>query len=194
MGGACGGPLYTSMFYPRQDINPPMSESGGVHGDSPRWEYLIAHHFPARYSRTFALPWGTRRYHICARCAGQVVGVLAYIGFVIFALSRDTGFFTPQVQFLFAFAPLPGAIDWVTQAVGRRESTNAVRLLTGLLAGATMADGIALIVLQQWALVAVACFVLTGYILGLLLAIRRSGAWAQIIEEHFPGLEIERAP
>ncbi len=171
-----------------------MSESGGANGDPPRWEYLIAHHFPARCSRTFAVPWGTRRYHICARCTGEVIGVLAYIVFVIVALPRYTEFFTPQVQFLFAFAPLPGAIDWVTQAVGWRESTNTLRVLTGLLAGATMADGIALIVLQQWALVVAACLVLTGYILGILLAIRRSGAWARVLEEHFPGLEIETTP
>jgi len=189
-----GEPLDTRRFYPRRELNQSMSESGGADGDAPRWEYLIAHHFPARYSRTFAVPWGARRYHICARCTGQFVGILAYIVFVIIALPRYTGFFTPQVQFLFAFAPLPGAIDWVTQAVGRRESTNTIRVLTGLLAGATMADGIALIVLQQWALVAAAGLVLTGYMLGILLAIRRSGAWARIIEEHFPGLEIETTP
>ncbi|MFZ0700022.1 MAG: DUF2085 domain-containing protein [Thermoplasmata archaeon] len=171
-----------------------MSNGAGANGSAHRWEYLIAHHFPDRYRRTLTVPWGTRQYHLCARCTGQALGVLAYVAFVIVALPYLGGFFAPQVQFLFAFAPLPGAIDWVSQAIGRRESTNALRLLTGVLAGATMADGIALIVLQQWALVGAAFLVLAGYILGILLVIRRSGAWVRIIEEHFPGLEFESAP
>lgn len=181
-------------FYPLRDLNQPMAASGALIADPPRWDYLLAHHFPERYRRTFSLRAGSRRYHLCARCTGQVLGILAYIAFVVLAVPHVAGFYTPPVQFLFAFAPLPGAIDWVTQAIGRRESTNALRVATGFLAGATMADGIALVLLQQWALVGAAFLVLAGYIVGLLIAIRRSGAWTRIIEEHFPGLELESAP
>lgn len=168
-----------------------MPDGNGPPEEAPRWEYLIAHHFPPRYGRTFTVPWATHRYHICARCTGQALGVLAYVAVALVTLPHSPGLLAPQVQFLFAFGPLPGALDWVTQAVGRRESTNGLRLITGALAGATMADGVALIVFQQWILVAAASLILAGYVIGLLFAIRRFGAWSRVIEEHFPGLEIE---
>lgn len=182
-----------SRFYPSRDLNQPMAEGRGASTDPPQWEYLIAHHFPDRYRRTLRGPGRLCRYHVCARCTGQVLGILAYVILVLVAAPDYGGFFTVQTQVLFAFAPLPGAIDWVTQAVGRRESTNSLRVVTGFLAGATMADGIALIVLQRWMIVAAAFAVLAGYILGLLLTIRASGAWEKIIEEHFPGLEVKSA-
>jgi len=43
----------------------------------------------------------------------------------------------PELYFsaVFAISPLPAVIDWATQTIGRRESSNHIRLLTGYLLG-----------------------------------------------------------
>lgn len=68
---------------------------------------------------------------ICARCVGIYAGLLAGLAaFRLMTMLRE------RVARTFAFiAILPLAIDGLTQLAGLRESTNPLRIATGVLAG-----------------------------------------------------------
>jgi len=160
-------------------------------GGSPAWEYLLAHHFPSRYSRTIAIRFGRRSYHFCARCSGQVVGALAYLAVVLVSPSARSLLFDPRVEWVLAFFPLLAAWDWVGQAEGRRESTNPLRIVSGALLGFAALDVLALLLTGRWTSLAGAILVVAAYLGVVALALRASGAWRRVLEEHFPGIAIE---
>ncbi len=102
-------------------------------GASPKWRLLFRVLCHGIERRCFDL-WHTPM-PICARCTGIYIGMLA--GIVIFAL-------LPRLEeriarWALAIALVPMAIDGLTQLVMLRESTNSLRLETGLLAGAAFA-------------------------------------------------------
>jgi uncharacterized membrane protein len=66
---------------------------------------------------------------ICARCTGIYVGLLmGILAFVMFWKRIDAGL----ARWFVMIAVLPIGIDGITQALGLRESTNPLRLVTGL--------------------------------------------------------------
>lgn len=72
-----------------------------------------------------------RRMRICARCTGIYLGYLALAGF---AWQFWQGGALPRPLPMLALH-LPLLADGLTQAAGWRQSSNALRLLTGVLAG-----------------------------------------------------------
>ena len=68
---------------------------------------------------------------ICARCTGIYAGLL--IGLVAYWLFRSLREKTMRMIAFAAVTPL--AIDGLTQLTGLRESTNELRIATGLIAG-----------------------------------------------------------
>jgi len=72
---------------------------------------------------------------VCARCTGIYGGAL--LAASIF-LTRRTVRGANRNDLLPILALLPLALDGVTQAAGLRESTNAIRLFTGALAGSVV--------------------------------------------------------
>lgn len=104
-------------------------------GASPKWRLafrLLCHGFEARCLELFgvAMP-------ICTRCTGIYLGMLAGMAaFVAAGWIRSAPAFG-KVALLVAVLPL--AIDGLTQATGLRESTNLLRMITGLLAGTAFA-------------------------------------------------------
>ncbi len=85
---------------------------------------------------------------LCARCVGIYGGFL--VGIAMFAIvmkaadsrQQTAGYRVPHplllsaVSYLLPVAVAPLAIDGFTQLLGLRESTNPLRLATGLVAGA----------------------------------------------------------
>lgn len=72
---------------------------------------------------------------LCARCSGYLLGFTAPLLFsgLVADLSGTLGV---RVQLLACFLlALPYAVDWVTQSWGMRESSNEIRLATGVLLG-----------------------------------------------------------
>ena len=69
---------------------------------------------------------------ICSRCTAIYVGMLAGVGAGLTALSRWQISLPGWAAFLLAS---PMILDGVTQLVGLRESTNDLRIATGLVAG-----------------------------------------------------------
>lgn len=88
------------------------------------WRLLAHDHW-------FTLSLLGRELRLCARCSGYVVGLAAPA-----LLSADPTALSPAARLpalILLAAPL--ALDWVTQSWGLRESTNPVRLATGILMG-----------------------------------------------------------
>jgi uncharacterized membrane protein len=117
-----------------------------AHGASMRWRLpfrLFCHGIPERCLYIWGVPMP-----ICARCTAIYAGLAASL-VVFFLLPRMTEF-AARVVLMIAVMPL--AIDGLTQLARLRQSTNPLRLATGLTAG--IAFGI-------WAITAVESHVVT---------------------------------
>ena len=117
-----------------------------AHGASMRWRLLFRLLCYGIEKRCFDL-WGVPM-PICARCVGIYFGFLAGI-LLFFALPRIQ---EHAARWILGFAALPIFVDGITQMALLRESTNPLRIETGLLAGAAFAF---------WALSAVESHVLS---------------------------------
>ena len=98
-------------------------------GASEAWRLpfrLLCHGLPHRSYALFDVTMP-----ICARCVGVYVGLLA--GLALFPLLAKLSERTMRVVAFLAVTPL--ALDGLTQLTGLRESTNELRVITGLLAG-----------------------------------------------------------
>lgn len=92
---------------------------------------LLSHHHPTMLHRTFRISFLGRTLYLCARCSGTVIGLV--VGSIIF--SPFIGQTTIPANVVFMIITLPALIDWATQYAGFRESTNYLRLFTGILLG-----------------------------------------------------------
>jgi uncharacterized membrane protein len=111
-----------------------------AHGASMRWRLLFrlfCHGIERRCLTIWSVPMP-----ICARCTAIYVGLFA--GIAVFMLLPKIG---EELARKLAFAAaIPMLIDGLTQLTTLRESTNALRMATGVLAG---------IAFTFWALTAV---------------------------------------
>lgn len=99
-----------------------------AHGASPKWKLLfrfLCHGLPER-----SFPLFETVMPICARCSGIYAGLL--VGVAVFVLWPRIEERVARIVLYVAVTPL--AIDGLTQAVGLRESTNALRVATGIAA------------------------------------------------------------
>lgn len=132
---------------------------------------------------------GHRTIHFCARCTGQLLGVLAYLALLIAGGVLAFSVFILSVQLFFALAPLPAAVDWLTQSLHRRQSTNGIRLATGLFLGMAWTDLLALLFLGKWLWFAGGIVVLALYVAAIAVVLKVTGGWRTVIADHFPGIE-----
>jgi uncharacterized membrane protein len=104
-----------------------------ANGASMRWRLAfraLCHGIPTRCLELWSVPMP-----ICARCTAIYVGLIA--GILLFlVLPRLRAHVARRVL---AFAAVPMFIDGITQLAMFRESTNLLRIETGLLAGAAFA-------------------------------------------------------
>ncbi|CAP13680.1 DUF2085 domain-containing protein [Halobacterium salinarum] len=89
--------------------------------------YPLCHSLPDR-----SLSYHGRYFGLCARCTGMYAsGVLTVLVIILWELPFDS-----QSSVLFGgLLLIPGGIDGFTQLIGNRESTNRLRILTGILLG-----------------------------------------------------------
>lgn len=97
--------------------------------------YAICHQMPDR-----SLSYGGRALPVCARDTGIFLGFTACFLILLLAYGAEPRRY-PKWPGLLALALFiaPAAVDAVTSYAGMRESTNAVRLVTGSLAGTGLA-------------------------------------------------------
>ena len=99
------------------------------HRRLPRLPYLaLAHHYKDRLNRTFKLRLFGWEQHFCTRCTAQWASVGVFAPALL--LSGVKVGLLAWVSVLFLL-PLPALADWITQSWGFRESTTAIRLVTG---------------------------------------------------------------
>jgi uncharacterized membrane protein len=104
-----------------------------AHGWSPHWRIafrLICHGIESRCLLLFGV-----RMPICARCTAIYGGLI--LGSLLFRLSPAIQ--EKRARIVAAVGLLPMAIDGVTQLIRVRESTNLLRVETGLVAGMAIA-------------------------------------------------------
>lgn len=104
-------------------------------GASMGWRILfrfMCHGIPERCLMLFGVPMP-----LCARCAGIYAGMLAGLLVATLVLTRGAMEWMRErsVRPLAVVAMLPMGLDGVTQLTGLRESTNPLRIATGLIAG-----------------------------------------------------------
>ena len=87
-----------------------------------RFEFVVCHRIPHR-----SFFFRGRQFPVCARCTGIYA---AYLTLPVFTLD----WWTPGIIISFLLL-LPAAADGLSQAYLNRESNNALRFITGLLAG-----------------------------------------------------------
>jgi len=85
---------------------------------------LVEHHPPWLRDRCLSLKLFNKRLYLCARCTGTVLG-FATASIISYMLS----------PYLVVFLALPAMIDWGTQKLCLRESSNRLRVLTGFSLG-----------------------------------------------------------
>jgi len=97
------------------------------------WRLLAHRHW-------FTLRLLGRELRLCARCSGYALGILALTAYgSLFGLSAF-GSLDPGLQILLCYITVvPLAFDWLTQSWGWRESSNGIRLLTGIFLGVGVA-------------------------------------------------------
>ncbi|MCI4340426.1 MAG: DUF2085 domain-containing protein [Thermoplasmata archaeon] len=164
-----------------------MSGAGPTPVDPRPWEYLLSHHLPDRYDRTLRLPVGRRSVRLCTRCTAQLAGLGAFVLAAVLAIPAGPGLLSPSLQLLVALAPLPAAADWTTQAIGRRESSTPVRLVTGALLGFAFSDLLSLLVLRPWWWFVVGLGFAGLYMGAIVTVLAFTGTWRSVLEERFPG-------
>jgi uncharacterized membrane protein len=104
-----------------------------AHGWSMQWRMLfrlVCHGIPSRCLLLFGVPMP-----ICARCTAIYLGLIA--GAVVFRLVPRMSEMAARVMAI--AAALPMALDGGTQLIRLRESTNDLRVVTGLVAGIALA-------------------------------------------------------
>jgi uncharacterized membrane protein len=94
---------------------------------------LLSHHPPEKLNRTIRLPFRGRNIYLCARCTGQLLGILSLLIAWFLGFELPAWLYLPLIVVL----PLSGVIDWVTQSCKLRESRNTIRVSTGFLLGVT---------------------------------------------------------
>lgn len=78
---------------------------------------------------------GGRFLPVCTRCTGAYLGLL--IGYVILLFRKKKAKGPPNLWVTLVLS-MPMIIDTVTQTLGMRESTNSLRLITGLFFGVVL--------------------------------------------------------
>ena len=98
---------------------------------------LLTHQRSEQLDRCLRLPWfGSRRLALCSRCAGL------YPALALVALLRlNVGFLWQFARFdslLVLALSCPALADWGLSRLGRCESNNRRRVVTGILGGAAL--------------------------------------------------------
>ena len=92
------------------------------------WEYLISHR------HWITLHIFSRELHLCARCTGVILG-FSFLKIILALVASNISIPFTEGLFISLLLSTPTIIDWTTQSIGFRQSTNNLRLLTGLLEG-----------------------------------------------------------
>lgn len=96
--------------------------------------YAVCHQLPER-----SIFIEGKQLPVCARDTGIYIGSLISLLFILLSRRRRSNSIpVPYISFTFVFFMLLMGVDAVSSYVGFRETTNSIRLLTGLLVGISL--------------------------------------------------------
>lgn len=96
--------------------------------------YAVCHQLPEK-----SIFIEGKQLPVCARDTGIYFGSLISLFFILFSRRRRSNSIPiPYISFTFVFFMLLMGVDAVSSYVGFRETTNSIRLLTGLLVGISL--------------------------------------------------------
>ena len=98
----------------------------------PDWFYYLSHHSCNQLDHCLRIQVPRRKpYFVCARCAGSYLGFLiGFLGILIWNMIPYLA-----LEFIMLTFAMPVIVDWGSQYLSNRTSTNRLRLITGFLYG-----------------------------------------------------------
>jgi uncharacterized membrane protein len=98
---------------------------------------LLSHHPPSMYGHCLRVRVGGRSVYLCARCTGIYGGLILGIAVLFFLnISLTPSWFWFLVALAIGFTTV---IDWMSQRLTPRKTTNLVRAGTGFMSGLSLA-------------------------------------------------------
>ena len=144
----------------------------------------LAHHTGSRMNRTIGVRVLSWEQRFCTRCSGQWVVSAACVALML-ALRLEIAL--PIWMAVLSLLPMPALLDWVTQTWGNRESTTALRILTGSVLGIGVGFQVVAGVRLDWLAFVGGIVVAVGYMLAVYLLLRLrtppAGYMADLVEE-----------
>ncbi|MFW9800366.1 MAG: DUF2085 domain-containing protein [Candidatus Thorarchaeota archaeon] len=98
---------------------------------------MISHHPPSMYGHCLRLSFRGRSIYFCGRCSGIYTGLGLGIAFLFL-----TGFNREPTWFWFFVALAVGfstVVDWISQRLTPRKTTNTIRAVSGFISGLSLA-------------------------------------------------------
>ena len=98
---------------------------------------LISHHPPSQYGHCLRLSIGGKSIYFCARCTGLYGGLAVGVAVIVllrFVLEPSWLWF--MIALVLGFTTV---VDWMTQRIARRKTTNHIRFVTGVGSGIGLA-------------------------------------------------------
>ncbi len=98
---------------------------------------LISHHPPSQYGHCLRVSVRGRSIYFCARCTGLYGGLaLGVAGIFLLNLVLEPSWLWFMVALALGFTTV---VDWMTQRIARRKTTNHIRFITGVGSGLGLA-------------------------------------------------------
>ena len=98
---------------------------------------LISHHPPSQFGHCLRLSFRGRSIYFCARCTGLYGGLaLGVVGILLLNLVLEPSWLWFMVALALGFTTV---VDWMTQRIARRKTTNHIRFVTGIGSGVGLA-------------------------------------------------------
>jgi uncharacterized membrane protein len=98
---------------------------------------LLSHHPPSLYGHCLRLTLRGRSLYFCARCTGIYGGlVIGVVAFLILPITLEPSWLWFLIAVAIGFSTV---IDWMSQRLTPRKTTNFVRATTGFMSGLSLA-------------------------------------------------------
>ncbi|MHA2379894.1 MAG: DUF2085 domain-containing protein [Candidatus Thorarchaeota archaeon] len=98
---------------------------------------LLSHHPPSMYGHCLRVSFRGRSLYLCSRCAGIYGGLgLGIVFLFLIRFDREPSWFWFFIALAIGFSTV---VDWISQRLTPRKTTNITRAATGFLSGVSLA-------------------------------------------------------
>ncbi|MFW9966554.1 MAG: DUF2085 domain-containing protein [Candidatus Thorarchaeota archaeon] len=116
------------------EFDPNSMPSGGI---LETLSMLLSHHPPSQYGHCLRVSFRGHSVYFCGRCSGIYSGLgLGLISLFISSVALEPDWLWFMISLAIGFATV---VDWVSQRLTPRKTTNFVRAITGFLSGFCLA-------------------------------------------------------